>query len=65
VSATGMTAAVGCAALALAAAFDGALPVTEILGATAIWLVFRIGCQCGAAAAVIEQAVRQPVVGAR
>jgi hypothetical protein len=65
VSATGLTAAASCTALALAAALDGALPVTEILGAAAIWLVFRIGCQCGAAAAVIEHAVREPALGAR
>jgi O-antigen biosynthesis protein len=59
VSTVGLTATVGCAALALAAALDGARPVTAVLGAAAIWLVLRIGCQCGAAAAVIDRAVRQ------
>ena len=59
VSIAGLTAAAGFAALAVAAELDGARPATAVLGAAALWLVLCIGCQCGAAAAVIGRTVQQ------
>ena len=59
VPSTGVTLSLASAVLAAAAALDGVPAAATVLGAFAAALALRATWQCGAAAAVIQQALRR------